>query len=165
MWLLVSCQTAKNICQWCVQAVPKTILEVWVRCPVSSLHRTSVSRKDTFFTLTATTSFPSCPTERQEAIFEDTRASRMAAVWLIIAWRKIVNKGHGMAHADLAAMSKKCLGQAVWVCCVDVVWTLPLYALMVSFMLLLDTVCFFYIYALKYIFFHCGALFPALNKS
>lgn len=68
------------------------------------LHRTSVSRKDTL--LIATTSFPSCPTERHEAIFEDIHASRMAAVLLIIALRKMVNKGHGVAHADWAAIVK-----------------------------------------------------------
>ena len=72
MWLLVSYQTAMNI-QWCVLAVPKTIQQVLVQCPVSSLHRTSVSRKDTFLTHIATTSFPSCPTERHEAISEDTQ--------------------------------------------------------------------------------------------
>lgn len=32
--------------------------------------------------------------------------SRMAAVLLIIALRKMVNKGHGVAHADWAAIVK-----------------------------------------------------------
>lgn len=90
----------------CVQAVHTTIHKVWVQRPVSALHRTSVSRKDTFLTLFATTSFPSWPTQRHNAIFEDTQGSRMAAVGLIIAWRKMVNKGHGMAHADWASLVK-----------------------------------------------------------
>lgn len=108
--------------QWCVQAVRKTMQEVWVQCPVSSLHRTSVSRKDTFLTLIATTSFPPCPTEGHEAIFEDTQASRMAAVWLIIAWRKMVNKGHGMAHVDWVDKMKKVWKRSINLlprCCVN----------------------------------------------
>lgn len=107
--------------QWCVQAVRKTMQEVWVQCPVSSLHRTSVSRKDTFLTLIATTSFPPCPTEGHEVIFEDTQASRMAAVWLIIAWRKMVNKGHGMAHVDWVEVKKvwkRSMNLLPW-CCVN----------------------------------------------
>lgn len=71
---------------------------VWVQRPVSTLHRTSVSKIDTFLTTMDTTSFPSCPTERRVAIFEDTQESRMGWVWVITAWRKIVNKGHAVAH-------------------------------------------------------------------
>lgn len=63
---------------------------------------------------------------------------------------------------------QKCLREGLWICCLDVAWTLPLNALMVSFMLLLDTLCCFYIYILwLFLFplFHCGVLFPVLNKS
>lgn len=102
----------ETLSMMCVKAGTKTIHQLWVQCPVSTLHHTSVSRKDTFLTPITTTSFPSCPMERHRAIFENTQASRMAAVWLITAWRKMVNKGHGMAHADWAAIVKN-----VWKSC------------------------------------------------
>lgn len=44
---------------------------------------------------------------QHQAILEDT--SRMAALWLIVAWRKMVNKGHGMARADWGRRGGKCL--------------------------------------------------------
>lgn len=128
MWLLLACQIAvsilNDVCSQCLKLRMKPEFSALSACCTG--HQ-SAEKTHSLFSSPPHPS-PSCPTEKHEAIFEDTQASRMAAVWLIIAWRKMVNKGHGMAHADWAAMVKSVWRSSLnllrW-CCVNIAFIHP----------------------------------------
>ena len=83
--------------QWCMRTTPKPRYEIQVQCPCQHSAQDISQQKRHI-------PYPPCHhilplmshRERHMAIFEGTPAFRMAAVSLIIAWRKMVNKGHGI---------------------------------------------------------------------